>query len=235
MHGHFVRFDVEDTGIGIPEDKLDVIFESFTQADTAMTRKYGGAGLGLAITRRLCDIMGATISVQSKEHHGSVFSIVVPAGIENIGKNNTLWNKYEMIDELNELSAEQKGITMFNGKILVAEDNPSNQKLITILLQKMGLDVSLADDGISAVQMCEAETFDVILMDRQMPNMNGYEATRQLRSKGITTPVVAVTANAMMGDEEKCLEAGCDGYISKPIDRTRLTEIIGQYLKATVS
>jgi signal transduction histidine kinase len=231
----YVRFDVEDTGIGVPADKLDLVFESFTQADGAMTRKYGGTGLGLAITRKLCDLMNAEISVVSEEKKGSVFTILIPAGIDTIDSANGNWNKYEMIDDLNELFQGEKGMHMYNGKILVAEDNPSNQKLITILLQKMGLEVSLADDGQSAVNQGTSESFDLILMDMQMPNMNGYEATRQLRSKGVSTPIIAVTANAMMGDEEKCLEAGCDGYLSKPIDRTKLTQIIGQYLPAQVS
>jgi CheY-like chemotaxis protein len=124
---------------------------------------------------------------------------------------------------------------MFNGKILVAEDNPSNQKLITILLQKMGVEVTIAEDGHKAVEKCGNETYDLILMDMQMPNMNGYDATRELRKKGIKSPIIAVTANAMMGDEQKCLEAGCDGYISKPIDRAKLNEVVGQYLGAQVS
>lgn len=231
----YLRFDVEDTGIGIPSDKLDLVFESFTQADGAMTRKYGGTGLGLAITRKLCDLMDAEISVISEEKKGSVFTILIPAGIDTIDTAKGNWNKYEMIDDLNELFQGEKGMHMYNGKILVAEDNPSNQKLITILLQKMGLEVALADDGRSAVDQGTSESFDLILMDMQMPTMNGYEATRQLRGKGISTPIIAVTANAMMGDEEKCLEAGCDGYLSKPIDRTKLTQIIGQYLPAQVS
>ncbi len=231
---YFVRFDVEDTGIGIPADKFDLIFESFTQADGAMTRKYGGTGLGLAITQKLCNLMGAKISVVSEENRGSVFTITIPAGVDTVDMTRSTWNKYELIDELNEVSQGEKGTNMYNGKILVAEDNLSNQKLITILLQKMGLEVSLADDGLRAVEKCTSESFDLILMDMQMPNMNGYEATRQLRSKGVTTPIIAVTANAMMGDEEKCLEAGCNGYLSKPIDRTKLTEIIGNHLAVQV-
>lgn len=124
---------------------------------------------------------------------------------------------------------------MFSGKILVAEDNPSNQKLITILLKKMGLEVTIADDGQIAVNKCQNETFDIILMDMQMPNMNGYDATRVLRSQNIKTPIIAVTANAMMGDEDKCLEAGCDSYISKPIDRNQLNDVIAKYISAEVT
>ena len=124
---------------------------------------------------------------------------------------------------------------MYSGKILVAEDNPSNQKLIGILLQKLGAQVDIAEDGFKAVEKCQQDTFDLILMDMQMPNMNGYDATRELRKQGIQTPVIAVTANAMLGDEKKCIEAGCNGYISKPIDRAKLNEIVAQYLGAQVA
>lgn len=231
---YYLWFGVEDTGIGVPEDKVGSIFESFTQVDGAMSRKHGGTGLGLAITRKLCELMGGQLSVTSKVNEGSLFTILVPAGIEKLDDNTAVWNKYQVIDELNELSQNEKGMNMCNGKILVAEDNPSNQKLITILLRKIGLEVTIAEDGQKAVEKCDAETFDIILMDMQMPNMNGYEATHQLRSQGVTTPIIAVTANAMMGDEEKCLEAGCNGYISKPIDRNKLTEVINQHLGVQV-
>ncbi len=231
----FLRFDVEDTGIGIAADKLDCIFDSFTQADGAMNRQYGGTGLGLAITKKLSEMIGGHLSVRSQEGVGSTFTICIPAAIQP----SEIWNKYKQIDELNDeleyfqLSGE-KGTAMNNGKILVAEDNPSNQKLMTILLQKMGVEVTIAEDGQKAVEKCQDETYDMILMDMQMPNVNGYEATRQLRSQGLKTPIIAVTANAMMGDEEKCLEAGCDGYISKPIDRVKLAEVINSHLSAQV-
>ncbi len=229
----YVRFDVEDTGVGIPEDKMPRIFDSFTQADGATSRKHGGAGLGLAIVRKLCELMEGQLSVESQVNKGSVFTLMIPTGIEP-KDDIAIWNKYQLIDELNELTQAEKGTDMYNGKILVAEDNPSNQKLITILLQKIGLEVTIADDGQKAVEKCDLETYDIILMDMQMPNMNGYEATRQLRSQGLTTPIIAVTANAMMGDEEKCIEAGCNGYISKPIDRTKLNEVISQHIGAQV-
>jgi two-component system, sensor histidine kinase len=230
----FLRFDVEDTGIGIPKNKQKLVFESFTQADGATTRKYGGTGLGLAITKKLAELMGGRIELQSEPGKGSVFTLLVPSGVNWPDVDTALWNKYKLIDELTEMTDTEKGSCMFSGKILVAEDNPSNQKLITILLQKIGLEVTIADDGGKAVEKCAAETFDLILMDMQMPNMNGYDATRQLRKQGVKTPVIAVTANAMMGDEDKCLEAGCDGYISKPIDRAKLTEVVSQYLGAHV-
>ncbi|OQY07640.1 MAG: hypothetical protein B6I25_01305 [Planctomycetales bacterium 4572_13] len=125
-------------------------------------------------------------------------------------------------------------MNMYNGKVLVAEDNPSNQKLIAILLQRMGLEVILADDGIEAVAQCGEHAFDIILMDMQMPNMNGYDTTRQLRSQGVRTPIIAVTANAMTGDEKKCIDVGCDGYLSKPIDRNKLEDLVSRYLAIQV-
>ncbi|MCE5185155.1 MAG: response regulator [Planctomycetaceae bacterium] len=231
----YLQFDVEDTGIGIAADKLEMIFDSFTQADGATTRKYGGTGLGLAITRRLAELMGGRVSVVSEIAKGSVFSLLLPAGVQWPDVETAMWNKYQIVDEFNEMPDTVKGTNMYNGKILVAEDNPSNQKLITILLQKIGLEVTIAEDGGKAVEKCVSETFDLVLMDMQMPNMNGYDATRELRKRGVKTPVIAVTANAMMGDEDKCIEAGCDGYISKPIDRAKLNEIVGQYLAAHVA
>jgi CheY-like chemotaxis protein len=226
----FLQFIIEDTGIGIPEDKLSLIFESFTQADSAMTRKYGGTGLGLAITKRLVTLLGGHISVASTEGKGSAFAFEIPTGVQWPDMNVPVWNKYLPVDEINETLETEKGHVMYNGKVLVAEDNPSNQKLIAILLRKMGLDVVLVDDGLQAVEQCGQQTFDLILMDMQMPRMNGYDAVRQLRSQGVQTPIIAVTANAMSGDDQKCIDVGCDGYLSKPIDRKKLEELIGQYL-----
>ncbi|MHC5158392.1 MAG: response regulator [Planctomycetota bacterium] len=226
----FLQFIIEDTGIGIPEDQLSLIFESFTQADSAMTRKYGGTGLGLAITKRLVTLLGGHISVASTEGKGSAFAFEIPTGVQWPDMNVPVWNKYLPVDEINETLETEKGHVMYNGKVLVAEDNPSNQKLIAILLRKMGLDVVLVDDGLQAVEQCGQQTFDLILMDMQMPRMNGYDAVRQLRSQGVQTPIIAVTANAMSGDDQKCIDVGCDGYLSKPIDRKKLEELIGQYL-----
>ena len=121
-----------------------------------------------------------------------------------------------------------------SGRILVAEDNLSNQKLISILLQKMGHEVTVAQDGQAAINKANAETYDLILMDMQMPNVNGYEATEQLRNNGCKIPIIALTANAMPGDKEKCLEIGCDDYLPKPINREKLNEMISRYLSVHV-
>jgi signal transduction histidine kinase len=228
----WLHFDIEDTGIGIGQDKQSLIFESFTQADSATTRKYGGTGLGLAITKRLARLMGGEVSVVSRIGSGSVFTLIVPAGTEQ-PTPAAVENKDLLIDELSGAYDSGKGTHMYAGKVLVAEDNPSNQKLIQILLQKMGLDVALADDGLQAVEK-GAGTYDLILMDMQMPNLNGYDATRRLRSQGIKTPIIAVTAHAMVGDEHKCIEIGCNGYLSKPIDRNKLAEIVGTYITVRV-
>jgi signal transduction histidine kinase/CheY-like chemotaxis protein len=230
----WLRFDVEDTGIGISEEKLPMIFDSFTQIDGTMARKYGGSGLGLAITKRLVQLMDGRVSVVSKLDRGSVFSLEIPTGVQWSNKKVRTWNKYFLIDEINDIHEIEKGTTMNNGKVLVVEDNPSNQKLIAILLQKMGFEVLLADDGQEAIEQCGLQTFDIILMDMQMPNLNGYDATRQLRSQGVKTPIIAVTANAMTGDEQKCIEVGCDGYLSKPIDRNKLNKLIEEHLKVQV-
>jgi len=230
----FVQFDIEDTGIGIAEDKLSMVFDSFTQADGTTTRKYGGTGLGLAITKRLVDLLGGRISVVSREGCGSVFTVEIPTGIQWSDDRSPVWNKYQLIDELNGITDFEKGKTMYSGNVLVAEDNPSNQKLIGILLEKMGFEVTLASDGQEAVEQCGLKTFDMILMDMQMPNLNGYDATRQLRTQGVKTPIIAVTANAMAGDEQKCIDVGCDGYLSKPIDRNKLNEVVSQHLSVQV-
>jgi signal transduction histidine kinase len=228
----FIRFDVEDSGIGIPPEKSKYIFESFTQADAAMTRRQGGIGLGLAITKKLIKLLGGRVDVTSTESKGSVFTIEVPAGVRWPGTNVPVWNKYLHVDQINEMLDIEKGFVMFNGNVLVAEDNPSNQKLISILLQKMGLEVVLVDDGKAALEACGCNAFDLVLMYMQMPVLNGYDAVRQLRSQGFKTPVIAVTANAMTGDEQKCMDAGCDGYLSKPIDRNKLEQIVAQHLTA---
>ena len=230
----YIQFDVEDTGIGIAKEKISVIFNSFTQVDATTTRKYGGTGLGLSITQKLVELLNGEISVVSTEGRGSVFTIKIPVGVKWPDEEAPVWNKYLPVDEINELLETEKGTTMYQGKILVAEDNPSNQKLIDILLRKLGLEVALAADGLEAIEQCSEQTFDIILMDMQMPNLNGYDATRQLRAQGVKTPIIAVTANAMTGDEQKCIDVGCDGYLSKPIDRSKLEELISQHLTVQV-
>ncbi len=222
----FIRFDVADTGIGIGADEQKLIFDSFSQADGSSSRKYEGTGLGLAITKRLAEILGGEIMVQSEYGKGSVFSLIIPSRIEDAS---------EVTAEQDKWPGPQQGKVaseygQFTGRVLIAEDKSSNLKLIEQLLEKMGLQTKSVEDGQQAVDAATSESFDLILMDIQMPNMNGYEAIRFLRGKQISTPTVALTAHAMESDAQRCLAAGFDDYIPKPIRLGKLREIIAKYL-----
>lgn len=222
-----IRFDVEDTGIGIPADKQGMIFDSFSQADGSTTRKFGGTGLGLAITKRLIEILGGSISVQSTRGKGSTFSLTIPVNLDVASQGVLGKAKLKEYTEDIPKAIEQT----YSGDIMVAEDNPANQKLIELLLKKGGLDdVVMVNDGLEAVNVANSQSFDLIFMDIQMPIMNGYEAVRILRENGLNTPIVALTANAMKGDEQKCLDVGCDAYLSKPVNLAKLTDILAKYL-----
>ncbi len=225
----YIRFDVEDTGIGIPDNMQDKIFDSFTQADESHTRKYGGTGLGLAITSQLAELLGGELTLTSQEGKGSVFSLVIPAGLD-VTKQPPL--NRNVVTQHSDMGGENTVQPRFSGHVLVAEDVEGNQVLIKSLLNKMGLEVTIAADGNKVLQKALTRQFDLILMDIQMPHMNGYEATKALRKEGITTPIVAQTAYAMKGDDKKCFEAGCDDYLAKPIDHSQLVAILGKYLPA---
>jgi len=248
---HFIRFDIEDTGIGVPQDRQQAIFESFTQADGSTTRKYGGTGLGLAVTKQLTGLLDAELSLSSEPGKGSVFSLVIPVGMDIAGQ--ALLDRHNLTDQETDESDDTKAM-VFSGKVLLAEDIKTNQTLMSTMLAKMGLEVTVAEDGQQALQESLSQSFDLILMDMQMPRMNGYEATRQIREAesadfgfGISdcgkkpkienpkseierVPIVALTANAMKGDDRKCLDAGCDDYLAKPIDSRELTRIVAKYL-----
>jgi len=223
----YIRFDVEDTGIGIPKDKQETIFESFTQADGDTTRKYGGTGLGLTITKQLAELLGGELTLTSEVGKGSVFSLTIPANVEVT--KQPLLDRHNIAGHTDpsQAKAEQPE---FSGNILVAEDAPSNRVLIKSLLKQLGLQVTIAKDGNEALQKVRAQQFDLIFMDIMMPHMDGYKATKAIRKAGITTPIVALTANAMKGDDKRCIEAGCDDYLAKPIDRRELLRIINKYL-----
>jgi len=227
-----IRFDVEDTGIGIPDDKKDTIFEAFIQADGSTTRKFGGTGLGLTITRQLVELLGGTISVDSAENKGSVFTILLPAGVDFDTVRTA--DPYKAMDELivtpQPRQTDPQPETAHGGRILVAEDAAANQKLITVLLERLGHTVTVVDNGQLALEAVEKQEFDLIFMDMMMPVMNGYTATKKLRARGCRLPVIALTANAMKGDDQKCYEAGCNEYISKPIDRQKLKLLLNKYL-----
>ncbi|NIA06137.1 MAG: response regulator [Actinobacteria bacterium] len=233
----FIRFDVEDTGIGISSADQKLIFESFHQVDGSTTRKYGGTGLGLAITKRLAEILGSDIRVQSELGKGSVFSLIIPAGVEI--ESVVLLDKKDLLSQ-QQLVAEphsQRVLDSLEGlsasRVLLAEDNPTNQRFIEVLLEKMGLETTSVQNGQQVVDRATSESFDLILMDMQMPVMNGYDATKALREKDITVPIIALTAYAMESDAQKCLEAGCDDYLAKPFGPDKLIEIVTKHLKAS--
>jgi len=221
----YIRFDVEDTGVGIPEDKQEDIFESFTQADGDTTRKYGGTGLGLTITKRLSELLDGELTVTSEVGKGSTFSYVIPAGLD-VTKQSHL-----DIHSLHKDPDKKKtGLPEFSGHILVAEDARTNQVLIKSLLKRVGLQVTIVEDGNEVVQKALSKQFEMIFMDIQMPYMNGYDATKALREEGVRIPIIALTANAMKSDDKKCLAAGCDDYISKPIEQKKLLHVLSKYL-----
>lgn len=222
----YIRFDVEDTGIGIPPEKQEKVFESFTQADGSTSRIYGGTGLGLVITKQLVKLLGGELTLTSEEGKGSVFSLTIPAGLDVT--KQPLLDIYNIASHTN-IAREQTEQPEFSGHVLVAEDIKSNQKLIKSLLERFGFQVTIAEDGNQAIQKTLEQSFDLVFMDIQMPNMNGYEATRALRNNGVETPIIALTANAMKSDDKKCIEAGCNAYLSKPIGREKLLRMIRKY------
>jgi PAS domain S-box-containing protein len=225
-----VTFSVADSGIGIPADKQDLLFQTFSQVDASHTRLYGGAGLGLAICREIVELMGGTISFESQEGLGSTFSFTVPLGEA----------KLESIAQATPEALAHETIAVPEGEriphLLLVEDEPHNRKALGLLLQWANFSLDFAEDGMKAIEMWEQGDYDLVLMDIQMPRLNGFEATRAIREKererGGRTPIVAMTAHAFKDDEERCLAGGMDYYISKPIDINKcillLRQIIGQ-------
>ncbi|MCZ2150728.1 MAG: response regulator [Bryobacterales bacterium] len=226
--GVTLRFSVKDTGCGIPPEKQALIFEAFRQADGSTTRKHGGSGLGLAICSRLVQLMGGRIWVESTPGEGSEFFFTAsfaPAQ-DTPAENVRPATQYQ----LGKLAEVVTNGGMRRLRILVAEDNVINQKLLIRLLEKQGHDVQIAADGPAALSITAHKHFDLVLMDVHMPELDGLETTRRIRQResgtGLRTPIVMLTANAMLGDREKCIEAGADGYLSKPVNLEQLIEAI---------
>ena len=209
----WLRFEVQDTGVGIPPEKQAGIFDAFTQADSSVTRQYGGTGLGLAICKRLVELMGGQIGVYSQPGQGSCFWFEVPLPViqENAPEETTAQPSGSALN-----SHELDGV-----RVLLVEDNPVNQKVAIRMLQKLGCVVELAENGQQALEKLERASYDIVLMDMQMPVMDGLTATRLLRQReqqtGHHQVVIALTANAMQTDRELCLEVGMDDYLSKPL------------------
>ena len=228
-----LQFDVIDTGIGISKEALAQIYQPFTQADNSTTRKYGGTGLGLAISKRLVEMLGGQIQVTSSTGSGSTFTISVNTGsLKGVQQLHLDQNSIKSVatGSSQEIS-ESVCKTIASSRVLVVEDGLDNQRLISFLLKKEGMQVDLADNGqlgyekIMAALQSE-EPYDFVLMDMQMPVMDGYTATSKLREEGYTGPIIALTAHAMKNDMDKCLKAGCDAYATKPVDKRKLLETI---------
>jgi PAS domain S-box-containing protein len=210
------EIDVIDSGIGIPPDKVESIFEAFVQADASVTRKFGGTGLGLAISRRFARALGGDIVARSQPGVGSTFAVTLDAG--PLGGVRML-QPAEACKLEEELADDAHGHWQFApARILVVDDGAENRELVVLVLSENGLTVEEAENGQVAVDKVALNRYDAILMDMSMPVMDGYTATRTLRSRGVTTPIIALTAHAMKGFEQEILAAGCTGYVTKPID-----------------
>ncbi|CAL4868943.1 Aerobic respiration control sensor protein ArcB [Asticcacaulis sp. MM231] len=223
--GRQVVIDVVDSGIGMSHAQTERIFDKFIQADPSISRRFGGTGLGLAITKQLTELMGGTLAVSSREGLGSRFTVTLP--VENAAHD-------DLPPEIEPIAAPR---TDARGHILLAEDYEGNIIVAQAMLEEQGYDVIVARTGKAAVEAFRAGGFDLVLMDVQMPEMDGYEATRLIREgeasgPGGHIPIIGVTANALVGDREKCLAAGMDDYMSKPFNPAQLEHLIGKYMPA---
>ncbi|MFM7705171.1 MAG: ATP-binding protein, partial [Rubrivivax sp.] len=221
----WLHLAVKDSGIGISPAMHEGIFEAFVQEDASTTRRYGGSGLGLSISKRLVELMGGRIWVESTPGKGSVFHVTLPL-LEPQWPQASVEAPTEFPVTA---PAPRANVAGDAPNILVVEDNPANQKLLTWLLERQGYRVSLAQDGAQAVQLFSRQPFQAVLMDVQMPIMSGLEATRLMREMELSrgsprTPIIAVTANAILGDREECLAAGMDDWLAKPFRAAQLRE-----------
>jgi CheY-like chemotaxis protein len=217
-----LELKVTDTGIGISEKDQQIIFDSFRQADGSHRRKYGGSGLGLAIVRRLCDLMNADISLTSTENKGSAFTI--------------RWScPYQISSDLEHHTLQEE--TLLAGKtVLIVEDNPINQLLVSKILRRWGMTTVTTDNGAEALIAIEKQRFDIILMDLQMPVMDGFEATQAIRrhAQYRHTPIIALTANNFKDDSDYCFRVGMNDFLSKPVSLTNLKEKIRFWLSKSL-
>ncbi len=222
-----IKFQVKDTGVGIPSDKIHRIFDSFTQADASVTRRYGGTGLGLTIVKQLVELQNGTIKVESKENKGTTFTFIIPY---EKGTSNDLVYQNNQNQDIAQHSFK-------NLNVLLVEDNEINRLYATNILKKWECNVEGAENGYMAIEKLKKSDFDIILMDVQMPIMDGFEATRIIRQlhdpikAGI--PIIALTANAIKGDNEKCIDVGMNGYLSKPFHPESLFIVISKHVNQT--
>ncbi len=223
-----LKVEVVDSGIGIPEETLGRIFDPFVQADTSVTRRFGGTGLGLAISRRFAEALGGELTVRSDFGKGSNFAFTVDTGsldgIPTIGFDD-LTKTLKKTTHSKRIDSQLPPV-----RVLVVDDGESNRKLITLVLSRAGASVQTARHGKEAVEAAVHTSFDMILMDMQMPIMDGYTAASILRQRGFSGPIIALTADAMKGTEERCRNAGCTGFLTKPIDMDKLVKSLAETL-----
>jgi PAS domain S-box-containing protein len=226
-------FEVTDTGIGMTAEQQARLFQPFSQAEASTLRRFGGTGLGLSICKRLSEKLGGTIQASSVPGQGSTFRASIATGsLEGVAMIDPRSQRYDMVASSSPKDSE---VPRLSCRILLADDAPDNQRLLATILRRAGAEVVVVDDGRAAydeaLAACrEGNPFGVILMDMQMPVLTGYEATRQLRKVGYRHPILALTANAMAGEREKCIVAGCDDYACKPVDRVGLLRAVAEQL-----
>ena len=221
VHSHQKRlhFVVEDSGIGMAPAVVKRLFKPFEQADSSISGRFGGTGLGLHISQTLAQLMGGQITVESEQGTGSRFELTIPL---LLGREK---------QEKEKLQQDEVDAKLLQGRVLVVEDTPELQMLVSRMIRSSGAEVDIADDGAQGVEQASAHSYDLILMDMQMPVMDGIEATRTLRDKGSATPIIALTANVMQHQREAFQEAGCSGFISKPVQKSTLLKVLQRYLK----
>lgn len=236
-----LKFSVQDTGIGLYPDQIQSLFEPFSQADDSITRKYGGTGLGLSICRQLTEMMGGKIWVHSAPGHGADFIFTAKFRLPQKKDNSIVSSdSYEPFKEVSALSSDLndrdrnlfKSMRFKDSLVLLVEDNPINQEVATEFLREAGITVRIASNGLEALNMIDKEPFDLVLMDIQMPVMDGLVAANKIRNekKMINIPIVAMTAHAMSGDREKSFDAGMNGHLTKPVDPVELYKVLEQFI-----
>ncbi len=231
-----ISFEVTDTGVGITPEQMASMFQPFTQADTSTTRRFGGTGLGLTISRRLAQMLGGDIAGRSTPGQGSTFVVTIDTGsLEDVRQfndlNEAVWSAEHQPSDATPFEAND----LLSRRVLLAEDGQDNRRLIAVMLGGHGISIEKADNGQIAVDKAlqardSGQPYDCILMDMQMPVLDGYDATRRLRQLGFRTPIIALTAHTMRGDRELCLAAGCDDYATKPVDCNVLLRMLARYM-----
>jgi PAS domain S-box-containing protein len=225
-----LQLEVEDQGIGMSADQIEQVFRPFQQADTSTTRRFGGTGLGLSIVRRLTEEMGGNVNVNSTPGQGSCFRVTL--SLATVAADTRWLPPDELATEAAPYPRPDDPLfgSRFAGRVLLAEDNPDNQRVLSYHLRRLGVAVEIAENGLIAVEKAMATPFDLILMDMQMPGLDGYGATSSLRRSGYDRPIIALTAHAMKEDRDRCLRVGCNDYLTKPLNLTLFLKTLSNYL-----